>query len=272
MTQAANNVEGVETAEAEAWKRQDRRYHERQEVAASYDRRVSRFYRLDHRHYTVQPWGRELLAAGARRVLDFGCGTGAGTLQYLAMGLPVISFDASLAMVVQARAKAKAAGQTACCVVADGERLPFRDGAFDAVVCTGVVHHMPDVGRAVAAQARLLRAGGRLFISEPYDERPWFSQPGHLLFHLAKGLRDLLRQATAGPRERPLSGDDVAAARAALEDAGLDDRITCFTYWPYACGFLPEGIALPLMRCLDRLKSAQRGDAVRIEARSPHHD
>ncbi len=256
-------------AEAQAWKRQDRRYHDRQEIAASYDRRVSRFYRLDHRHYTLDPWSRKIRRAGAGRVLDFGCGTGTATLRYLANGLPVISLDASLGMVAELQTKAKRADARVLCVVADGERLPFRDGTIDAVVCTGVLHHMPEIGAAVRSQIRALSPGGLLFFSEPYGHRPWFSQPGRLLFDLAKFVRDRVRRMPPGARERPLGRDDVAAARAALEDAGLEYEIYFFTYWPYACGFLPQRIALALMKFLDRLKSTESGDAVRIEAREP---
>ncbi|MEM9291648.1 MAG: class I SAM-dependent methyltransferase [Acidobacteriota bacterium] len=252
---------------AEAWKRQDRQYHEQKAIAGTYDRRVSRFYELDHRRYTLDPWSEKLRAAGARRVLDFGCGTGEATMRYLSYGFEMIAFDASVAMVAQLRAKARKAGLKVQCLVADGDHLPFRDGAVDAIICTGVLHHMPKVGSAVASQTRALGQGGLLFCSEPYDHRPWFSQPGHLLFGLVKGLRDLLRGLPPGPRERPLNRDDVAAARDALEAAGFEARIDTFSYWPYFCGFLPEGIAWPLMKFLDRLKSTQRGDAVRIEAR-----
>ncbi len=272
-TRSAAKAAGEGAIDPEAWKRQDRRYHGRREIAASYDRRVSRFYHLDHRHYTLDPWARRLAAAGARRVLDFGCGTGIATLQYLALGFKVISLDASLAMVAELRAKARDCGTTVYGVVADGECLPFRDGAFDAVVCTGVLHHMPRIGPAVRDQARVLAEAGQLFISEPYGHRPWFSQPGHLLFSLAKWLRDQLRarlrMEPPGARERPLGRREVAEARAALEAAGMPHEVICFAYWPYACGYLPESIARPLMQLLDRLKSTERGDAVRIEARRP---
>jgi len=255
--------------ETQAWKRQDRNYHDRREIAASYDRRVSRFYSLDHRRYTLDPWSRKILAAGARRVLDFGCGTGKATLRYLPLGLQMISLDASIAMVAELKAKARRASTEVLCVVADGDLLPFRDGSLDAIVCTGVLHHMPKVGDAVRSQIRTLGAGGLLFVSEPYGHRPWFSQPGRLLFGLAKGIRDRLRAMPPGARERPLGRSEVDAARAALEAAGLEYQIFFFTYWPYVCGYLPEWIAWPLMRFLDRLKSAERGDAVRIEAREP---
>lgn len=52
-------------------------------------------------------------------------------------------------------------------VTGDGRRLPYVDGAFDAVVSSMVVHHISDsVGRAgiIREAARVLRPGGRLVV------------------------------------------------------------------------------------------------------------
>lgn len=47
-------------------------------------------------------------------------------------------------------------------VVADAERLPFLDAAFDVVTVRIAPHHYADVARAVREMARTLRPGGRL--------------------------------------------------------------------------------------------------------------
>jgi ubiquinone/menaquinone biosynthesis C-methylase UbiE len=44
--------------------------------------------------------------------------------------------------------------------VADGERLPFADAAFDAVVSFGVLHHTPDTRRAISEIRRVVKPGG----------------------------------------------------------------------------------------------------------------
>jgi ubiquinone/menaquinone biosynthesis C-methylase UbiE len=49
-----------------------------------------------------------------------------------------------------------------CASVAD---LPFPDGAFDFIVCSGVAHHTPDPERVVAELARTIKPGGTLYIS-----------------------------------------------------------------------------------------------------------
>ena len=42
-------------------------------------------------------------------------------------------------------------------VLADGVRLPFQDGEFDKVLCTGVLMHITDTDLAVRELVRVLR-------------------------------------------------------------------------------------------------------------------
>lgn len=54
-------------------------------------------------------------------------------------------------------------------IQADGENLPFSEKAFDRVFCCSVLHHFPDLNRAVQEIARVLRPGGIFFgIHEAY--------------------------------------------------------------------------------------------------------
>jgi len=45
-------------------------------------------------------------------------------------------------------------------VQADGEHLPFADGAFDLVYCVAALHHALDLSRMVSELARVTRRGG----------------------------------------------------------------------------------------------------------------
>ena len=52
--------------------------------------------------------------------------------------------------------------------VADAETIPYEDATFDLVVGHAVLHHIPDVERALREVLRVLKPGGRfVFAGEP---------------------------------------------------------------------------------------------------------
>lgn len=127
---------------------------------------------------------------GAALVLDVGCGPdpGAGTLLGRRTGTTVVALDIGLGTVRLARAKAALSGVTLLVVVADAERLPFRDGAFDAVVCDDTIEHLPDDAAGVRELARVSRRGGRVVLATP---NRWSAQ---VLVRRARDLRRGSRQ------------------------------------------------------------------------------
>lgn len=107
---------------------------------------------------TASALSRVDLPAGAR-VLDLGCGPGA-TLGHLRdRGFRAVGIDLSPGLALEAGAVAEA-------VVGDGERLPFADGAFGAVVMECVLSAVPDKEAAMGEVARSLGAGGTLILSD----------------------------------------------------------------------------------------------------------
>lgn len=105
----------------------------------------------------------------AALVLDAGCGPdpGAGSLLGARPGTVVVGLDIGLGTVRLARAKAALSGVRLLGVVADVERLPFRDGAFSAVVCDDTVEHLPDDAGGVRQLARVTAPGGRVVLATP---------------------------------------------------------------------------------------------------------
>ena len=53
-------------------------------------------------------------------------------------------------------------------LVGDLHRIPLRDDALDAIVCTGVLEHVEDPNRVVEEFWRVLRPGGRIYASLPF--------------------------------------------------------------------------------------------------------
>lgn len=98
-----------------------------------------------------------------RRILDAGCGSGPLSAALCARGAIVTGVDSSPAMVELARQRL---GDDADLHVADlSQPLPFDDDAFDDVVASLVLHHLPDWTVPLAELRRVLKPGGRLIMS-----------------------------------------------------------------------------------------------------------
>lgn len=146
-----------------------------------------------------------------QRVLDLGCGTGTLAVALAGRTGPggqVTGVDPAPEMVRAARAKAAGRRVPAQFAVAAGQALPFPDAAFDAVVSTLVLHHVPPDARpaVVGELVRVVRPGGRLVLVDfrPPDGR-------------------LARGATQRVLGHAMGSSDLGALRELVTAAGLDE-------------------------------------------------
>ena len=93
-----------------------------------------------------------------KRVLEIGVGTGRYAVPLQKSGIEVVGVDIAPKMV--ARGLEKGMRDV---VFADGARLPFRDGTFDAVTTNHVLHLIPDWRRVLSEAHRVLRPAGVYF-------------------------------------------------------------------------------------------------------------
>jgi SAM-dependent methyltransferase len=128
---------------------------------------------LDWGGVWTQPFLIPLGNAGARTILELGCGTGNDAARLAREGMTVTAIDLSAEAIVQARAKF---GTLVRFMVADMTvGLPFPAGSFDAVMSNVALHMFPDdVTRAIFAEVgRLVRAGGLFcFHVNALEDRP----------------------------------------------------------------------------------------------------
>lgn len=91
-------------------------------------------------------------------------------------------------------------------IVADLAALPLPDGDIDLVVCTEVLEHIAEPGRALEEVARVLRPGGRLLMTVPFVVE-LHEEPHDYYRYTPHALRMLLSSAGFAAIEvRPLTG------------------------------------------------------------------
>jgi ubiquinone/menaquinone biosynthesis C-methylase UbiE len=104
-------------------------------------------------------WAAANLPAVAR-VLDIGAGTGRIGKAFIAAGDFYVGVDTSLAMLQEFRA----ASESVLLAQADGQQLPFCDGAFDIVLLMQVLSGVGDWQSVLTEALRVLRPGGSLTV------------------------------------------------------------------------------------------------------------
>src|SRR5216683_3900083 len=147
------------------------------DVAAMFDAIAGRYDLLNDilSAGQVRLWRRAVARiAGARpgeRVLDLAAGTGTSSLTFTATGADCVACDFSLGMLRAGKSRIGAGprgtgpGRLGF-VAGDALRLPFRDGAFDAVTISFGLRNVADPAAALAEMLRVTRPGGRLVICE----------------------------------------------------------------------------------------------------------
>ena len=151
-----------------------------------------------------------LLEVRPRRILDAGCGTGEFAERAASvLGAEVVGLDQSERMVELTRARGLEAH------AGDVQRLPFRDGEFDAASANWMLYHLPDLDRGLSELARVLRPGGRL-VALLNDEEHLLELWGRDELAFADRCEEGLRRTFARVERRHVRGAATFATREAL--------------------------------------------------------
>lgn len=102
-----------------------------------------------------------------KRVLEVGCGRGAGIGILLTLGaVQVTGFDIDPQMVALAHKRLAKYGEQARVFVGDAEAIDLPNESFDAVVEYGILHHVPGWQKAFEEIARVVKPGGTFYFED----------------------------------------------------------------------------------------------------------
>lgn len=104
-------------------------------------------------------------------VLDLGCAGGFMAEALAQRGAIVTGIDPAKLAIEAARSHAKHSGLSISYDVGVGERLPYADASFDAVVCVDVLEHVSDLDRVIGEIERVLKPGG-MFLYDTINRNP----------------------------------------------------------------------------------------------------
>jgi SAM-dependent methyltransferase len=122
---------------------------------------------LERRSTYEQPWLFDLVpfsSYAGRRVLEIGCGAGYDAYEFCRQGAEYTGIDLTPENVDRTRAHLSLYGFHPDVREADAENLPFENDTFDVVFSNGVLHHVPDIGIALAEAFRVLKSGGVIWL------------------------------------------------------------------------------------------------------------
>ncbi|MDH5509469.1 MAG: class I SAM-dependent methyltransferase [Nitrospinota bacterium] len=234
--------------------------------SASFFSELDRAKREDSDIFAMGYW--EFGAFAGKRLLDVGCGPGWVAMNYALGGARVCAMDLTFRAAQLSKAHLKLREARADVIEADAESIPFRDGSFDVVVSSGVLHHTPDTPRAIGECHRVLKSGGiakLTFYHKGILHHPvvfgftrfvmnLFSvkHPGADLSKDAMDVDDFIRQYDGAANPVGI-GMTTGQWRTVLRDAGF--RVTGSELHFFPKRFIPLGRFIPRLvhRALDRL-------------------
>lgn len=208
------------------------------EVAAMFDG-VARRYDLTN---TVLSFGqdrrwrvatrRALDPKPGERVLDLAAGSGVSTVEFARTGAWCVAADFSLGMLSVGRKRGVPL------VAADALRLPFRDGAFDAVTILFGLRNLADPGQGLREMLRVVRPGGRLVVCE-FSTPTWQPFRSVYLNYLMRALPSIARAVSSNPDAYVYLAESI---RAWPDQAGLAERMAAAGWVDVAWRNLTGGV------------------------------
>ncbi len=210
------------------------------EVAAMFDG-VAQRYDLTNTVLALRQdrsWRRAVAQAldlhPGEKALDLAAGTGTSSEPFADAGVLTVPCDFSLGMLRVGRARRP----DLPFIAGDATRLPFVDGAFDAVTISFGLRNVVDVDAALRELSRVTRPGGRLVICE-FSHPTWAPFRTVYTEYLMRALPPVARAVSSNPDAYVYLAESI---RAWPDQAGLAARVQAAGWSQVAFRNLTGGI------------------------------
>jgi ubiquinone/menaquinone biosynthesis C-methylase UbiE len=117
------------------------------------------------------------------KTLDIGCGL--GEMLYICKN--GVGVDINIYCVEYCRSKGLK------CFVGSAEKIPFKEGSFDTMLCFHVLEHLRDANKAIKEIRRVLKIGGELILVVP-TECGFRRDKTHIKFWNKENIKELLEK------------------------------------------------------------------------------
>lgn len=129
---------------------------------------IEYFEQIRKRRYKLEPFILgivDFFSFKNKKVLEIGCGVGIDGMEFTKAGADYTGIDVSEKSVELAKKYFKLSGRDSNTIIlGDAENLPFNDNSFDFIYSWGVLHHTPDITKAISEVRRVLKQSGRFCI------------------------------------------------------------------------------------------------------------
>ncbi len=206
--------------------------------------RLSREYFLDieRARYELQPHILDVISKidwSGKRVLEIGAGVGTDARQIIDRGAVYTGINVDRGSTEATSQALRVFSLPGIALERDATSLDFPDGAFDVVYAFGVLHHIPEAGKAVAEIHRVLKPGGELLVM--LYNRASINYVVEIMFLRKLGLRILFMPGATGllqrmgfPREKLDRHKELRRQKGRMSDEEWLSRNTNGPDNPYA--------------------------------------
>jgi demethylmenaquinone methyltransferase/2-methoxy-6-polyprenyl-1,4-benzoquinol methylase len=168
------------------------------------------------------------------KALDLAAGTGTSSEPFVDAGVLTVPCDFSLGMLRVGRERRP----DLAFVAGDATRLPFSDGAFDAVTISFGLRNVVDVDGALREMLRVTRPGGRIVVCE-FSHPTWAPFRTVYTEYLMRALPRVARAVSSNPDAYVYLAESI---RAWPDQAGLAERLSSAGWGDVAFRNLSGGI------------------------------